>query len=95
MHAHSDAWLAITGEYAAAKLAKTCGVYMRDYAFAIGDVAQTSVARTNGVVIRNDIADLPVYHVLEDSASAEYMWSCLLDAMAEWEGQPIGLDCLV
>ena len=34
---------------------------------------------------------MPAYHLLADSASAEYFWTCLTDAMAELEGKPIGL----
>jgi sarcosine oxidase subunit gamma len=33
---------------------------------------------------------VPAFHVLADSASAEYLWGCLLDAMAEFGGTPVG-----
>ncbi len=95
LRAHSHSWFAITGKHAPALFAKVCGVDMQPSAFANGRVAQTSVARTNGIVIRHDIGKLLVYYVLADSASAEYMWSGLLDAMDEWQGKAIGLDCLL
>jgi sarcosine oxidase subunit gamma len=35
------------------------------------------------------------YHVLADSASAPYLWDCLIDAMAEFGGGPVGVDELL
>ena len=46
------------------------------------------------IVIRDDIADLPAFHLLADSASAAYLWDGLLDAMAEFGGRPVGLSAL-
>ena len=77
-----------------ALLAKICAVDLRLERFADLRIAQTSVARSNCVVIRADLGALPAFHLLGDSASAEYMWDCLLDAMAEFDGGPIGLDIL-
>ena len=87
-------WFAITGEHAAAMFAKICAVDLRPRRFAEFDVAQTSVARTNCVVIRRDMGDVPGYYLLGDGASAEYLWTCLLDAMAEFDGRAVGLAAL-
>jgi hypothetical protein len=46
------------------------------------------------VVIRGDLGELPAFHLLGDSAAAGYMWDCLLDAMAEFGGRPVGLAAL-
>ena len=35
-----------------------------------------------------------LYHLLADCAAVEYLWDCLLDAMAEFDGQPVGLTAL-
>ncbi len=83
-------WVLITGRHAAALFAKICGVDLRPHKFANHDIAQTSVARINTVIVRDDRGDLPVFHLLGDGASAEYMWGCLLDAMKEFDGQPVG-----
>jgi glycine cleavage system aminomethyltransferase T len=32
--------------------------------------------------------------MVADSASAVYLWSCLVDAMAEFGGRPVGLTAL-
>ncbi|MGI9414169.1 MAG: hypothetical protein ACR2PM_10895, partial [Hyphomicrobiales bacterium] len=88
-------WFNITGEHAAAMFAKICGVDLRPKSFDMHAIAQTSVARTNAIIIRDDISGTPAYHMLGDSASAGYMWGCLLDAMAEFDGRPVGLEAVL
>jgi sarcosine oxidase subunit gamma len=90
----THAWLAVTGAQAAAMFAKICGVDLRRRAFPQGRVAQTSIARLNGVIVRDDRGDVPFYHLLADCAAAEYLWDCLIDAMAEFDGRPVGLTAL-
>ncbi|MCR6629846.1 MAG: hypothetical protein NVV74_07215 [Magnetospirillum sp.] len=72
-------------------LAKLCGVDLRRHVFADGAVAQTSVARLNGILIRQG----EDFHLLADSASAEYLWDCLVDAMAEFGGSVAGVNHLL
>jgi len=84
-------WLAVTGSHADAMLAKLCAVDLRPHKFEVGEIAQTSVARLSAVVIRNDLAATLAYYLLADSASAEYWWDCLIDAMQEFRGKPVGL----
>jgi len=88
---HSHFWFLVSGERAAAMFAKLCGVDLRPGKFADGRIAQTSLARMNAVVIRDDRGGVLAYHLLGDSASAEYLWDCLTDAMAEFAGAPVGL----
>jgi sarcosine oxidase subunit gamma len=100
----SHAWFMIVGEDAARMFAKLCGVDLSPGSFAEGQVAQTSVARLSAIVIRNDVIrndsirkDLGprlAFSILADSASAEYLWDCLLDAMAEFHGAVVGADGL-
>lgn len=93
--AHSHCWLALTGRHTPEMLAKVCGVDMRRHKFPDHHVAQTSVARLNAIVIRNDLGETAAYYLLADSASADYLWPCLLDAMDEFDGGPVGLDALL
>ncbi len=88
---HSHFWFLVSGERAAAMFAKLCGVDLRPGKFMNGRIAQTSLARMNAVVIRDDRGGVLAYHLLGDSASAEYLWDCLIDAMAEFDGAPVGL----
>jgi sarcosine oxidase, subunit gamma len=85
----------ITGRHAASAFAKICGVDLRADKFDNLAIAQTSIARSTAIVIRDDLGKTPAYHVLGDSASAGYMWDCLLDAMAEFGGRAVGMDALL
>lgn len=87
-------WFLVTGEHAATMFAKVCGVDLGPARFANHAVAQTSVARTNAIVVRDDLGAVPAFHLLGDSASARYMWRCLADAAAEFGGRPVGLEAV-
>ena len=91
----SHAWFRVTGGAAPAMFAKLCAVDLRSAKFPDRAIAQTSLARQNGIVIRDDLSATPAYHLLADSASAEYLWRVLLDAMAEFDGAPVGRDALI
>jgi sarcosine oxidase subunit gamma len=88
----SHAWFALEGEPASDCLAKLCGVDLRPAHFPPGAIAQTSVARITAVVCRDTSAAGSTFHLLADSASALWFWDTLLDAMAEYDGGPLGLD---
>jgi sarcosine oxidase subunit gamma len=86
----SHAWFTVSGKHAAPMFAKICGVDLRLHRFSVGSIAQTSLAKMSAIVVRADLGDVPAFHVLADSASAEYLWGCLLDAMAEFGGASVG-----
>ena len=90
----SHAWFIVTGERAPAMFAKICGVDLRPHRFADAAIAQTSVAKMSAIVIRADLGGTTAFHLLADSASAEYLWTCVLDAMAEFDGRPVGWSAL-
>ena len=92
--ADSHAWFAVTGRQASEMFAKICGIDLRLHKFPDGGIAQTSIAKINGIILRQDQGPLPLFHLLADSASADYLWDCLMDAMAEFEGAPVGLAAL-
>jgi sarcosine oxidase subunit gamma len=84
-------WFLVTGARTGEMFAKICGVDLRLAKFENGRIAQTSAARMNATLVRDDQGATPAFHVLADSASAEYLWGCLLDAMEEFDGAPVGL----
>lgn len=90
----TNCWFLVTGRHAGPMFAKICGVDLRPEKFANHRVAQTSVARLASIVIRADLGRVPAFHLLTDSASAAYMWDCLLDAAEEFAGRPVGLDAI-
>lgn len=88
---HSHACLCITGTRAAAMFAKLCAVDLRVHHFSNGSVAQTSVASSNAIIIRSDLGATPAYYLLFDISLAEYHWGCVVDAMQEYGGVPVGM----
>jgi sarcosine oxidase, subunit gamma len=90
----SHAWFVVTGADAPRMFAKLCAIDLAVDRFPDGSIAQTSVARLSAVVIRNDLAGAVAFSVLAESASAEYLWDCVIDAMAEFSGTIAPLDVL-
>ena len=90
----SHSWLVLCGSQAAETLAKVCGVDLRPHKFSNGEIAQTSIAKINGVIVRNDLAETLSYCIFSDSSSVEFLWDSLLDAMAEFEGAAVGIQAL-
>ena len=84
----------ITGESSADMFAKICGVNLSPSHFNAFDVTQTSVARSNCILVRHDVGKTLAFRMLGDSASAEYILDCLLDAMGEFGGTIVGHDAL-
>jgi sarcosine oxidase subunit gamma len=90
----SHAWFMVTGEKSAEMFAKICGVDLRPRHSPVGAIAQTSIAKMSGIVIRSDLGGTLAYHLLADIASAEYLWTCIEDAIAEYDGGIVGLAAL-
>lgn len=90
----SHTCLALFGPHISQIMAKLCGVDLGVSAFAPGSVAQTSVARVNGIIVNTGTHDTPCFHLLFDRASARYLWHVLLDAMQEFGGAPAGINNL-
>ena len=84
----------MTGDRVSDVMAKLCGVDLSAKAFAPGQVAQTSVARANAIIINASHADRACYYLLVDSASACYFWPMLVDAMHEFRGKELNIKAL-
>ncbi len=91
----SHAWLMLTGRHLADIMAKVCGVDLRSELFPVGSIAQTSVARVNAIVVRHEVNSVPVFSILSDRSSAEYLWGALFDATLEFGGEAVGLSALL
>ena len=92
--ADSHSWLAVTGNAAAEMFSKICGVDLRVHKFSHNQVAQTSVAKINGVILRHDLATTPCFYILSDITSTEFLWDSLLDAMEEYRGAAVGVAAM-
>ncbi|ONH50688.1 N-methylglutamate dehydrogenase subunit D [Pseudomonas cedrina] len=85
----SHACVLLSGGVISQVMAKLCGVDLSHPAFKPGAVAQTSVARTNAIVIHTGSAEAPAFHILWDRASKEYFEGALLDALKEFGGDSL------
>ena len=74
--------------------AKLCGVDLSPGKFDDLAIAQTSIARVSGIIIRDDRGEQLAYHLLCDCALAAYLWDCLVDAMIEFNGRLVGLAAI-
>jgi sarcosine oxidase subunit gamma len=90
----SHCWFAVAGADAPRTFAKLCAVDLAVESFPVGSVAQTSVARLSAIVIRGNINGAITFSLLADSAGAEYLWDCLIDAMDEFSGVICDIESL-
>ncbi len=88
--ADSHALFALAGEFSPDVLATLCAVDLRPEHFAVGAVAQTSLARMSAVIIRVQAASEPVFFILSDVSGADYLWGCLDEATVEFGGRAVG-----
>ncbi|MEP4558516.1 sarcosine oxidase subunit gamma [Cobetia amphilecti] len=91
----SHAWFSLSGSSIPALMAKLCGVDLRSEAFPPGSVAQTSVARTNAIIVNVGSSGCPCFHLLFDIASSHYLWGVMLDAMREYSGEKVTAAALL
>jgi sarcosine oxidase, subunit gamma len=90
----SHCWFIVMGHDAPRMFAKLCGVDLAADQFTNGSIAQTSVARLSSIVIRHDIVEAVSFSILAESASAEYLLDCLIDAMSEFSGAICDVEAL-
>ncbi|OAL86721.1 sarcosine oxidase subunit gamma [Acinetobacter terrae] len=91
----SHSWIALTGKYISLVMAKLCGVDLSTEVFSVGQIAQTSVARINAIVINVSDDQADKFYILSDRAASVYLWEVLLDTMQEFEGQAVGIEGLL
>ncbi len=91
----SHACIQLTGDSIAFVMAKLCAVDLSAESFVVGQIAQTSVARINAIVMNVSDAQAPKFNILCDRASSLYLWNVLLDAIAEFDGKAIGIQGLL
>ena len=60
----------------------------------LGEKIELDSPKMSGIIIRADLGSTLAYHLLADIASAEYLWTCLEDAIAEYDGSIVGLAAL-
>lgn len=78
------AWFSVAGARLDELFAKVCSVDLRRRRFADHQVAQTIVARTTAILVRDDHDGEHRVHVIADVSTARYLQAALTDAMAEY-----------
>lgn len=91
----SHAWIQLSGAPVAEVMAKLCAVDMRLDVFQVGQIAQTSVARINAIVVNVSDPNTHKFNILCDRAAALYLWGVLEDAIQEFDGKVIGIKSLI
>ncbi|BFM49712.1 sarcosine oxidase subunit gamma [Marinomonas sp. THO17] len=82
---HSHAMFVCVGEDCESMFAKICGVDLSRHAFLVNQLAQTSVARVNAIVINAaSESQSGRFLVLSDIASSQHLWDALWDAAEEF-----------
>jgi sarcosine oxidase subunit gamma len=81
---HSHSSFLIKGADISTMFAKICGVDLSDDVFPIGNIAQTSVARTSTIVVRQMLKGETVFIMFSDLAGSQYLWDAIADASAEF-----------
>jgi sarcosine oxidase, subunit gamma len=89
-----NAWFGLAGDRLAEMFAKMCGVDLRDGKFANHKVAQTIVAHTTAILVRDDAGSIRRFHVIVDWTTARYLWDALIEAMQEYSGAIVVPDLL-
>ncbi len=49
------------------------------------------VARRSAVIVRHDIEEVLCYYLLGDNSTVLYLWTCLVNANKEFDGQILAL----
>jgi glycine cleavage system aminomethyltransferase T len=83
--------LTVVGPMARETIARFCALDLRPRTTPVGGLRPASVARTPGLVIREDEDR---YLLLAGAAYGEYLWTVVADAAGHLGGGPIGVDDL-
>ncbi|KAA3664277.1 MAG: aminomethyl transferase family protein [Chloroflexi bacterium] len=89
---NAELWL--VGPKSAELLSRLCGLDFDNNAFPNGVAKQSSVAKTNQIIVRRDLDDVPVYALIGGRSLAAYLWQTILDAGQDLGIQPIGQEAI-
>jgi heterotetrameric sarcosine oxidase gamma subunit len=84
----------LAGPRAREILAKLSSLNVSERARPDGSCGQTSLAHVHATVLRQDLPNLPAFHVLVARDHGESVWEALLDAGHEFHLAPFGLEAL-
>ena len=91
---HGRAEIRLVGPASQALLSKVCGLDFASAAFPDGTARQSSLARTNQLIIRRDAGSLPAFSIIGKRSLGLYVWDVISQAGREWGLAPIGRAAL-
>jgi heterotetrameric sarcosine oxidase gamma subunit len=91
---HGWSEIRVLGPVGPGLISKVCGLDFDDAGFPEGTARQTSVAKTNQLVLRTNWGGQPSFSMLGARSLAAYLWKVLLEAGAEWDMVPVGMKAL-
>ena len=84
------AQLRLVGPASGELLSKVCGLDFGDAAFPNNRSKQSSLAKTNQLIVRRDMQNMPAYSIVGGRSLADYVWGVISEAGAEFGLAPIG-----
>jgi heterotetrameric sarcosine oxidase gamma subunit len=87
---HGRAEIRLVGPASQAFLSKVCSLNFASGAFPDGTAKQSSLARTNQLIIRRDAGSLPGFSIIGKRSLGLYVWDVISQAGHEWGLTPIG-----
>ncbi len=85
---HGWSEIRVLGAASPELMAKVCGLDLGD--FPSGTARQTSVAKTNQLVVRTLVGEMHAFSLLGARSLAAYLWEVLMEAGEEWGMIPAG-----
>ncbi|MDA0748295.1 MAG: hypothetical protein O2954_17395 [bacterium] len=80
----------VIGLYSVALMQKVCGLNFRSEAFPDRAAQQSSVAKTNQIVVRRDLDGMPAFSLVGARSLGAYLWNVLVEAGQELKIVPAG-----
>lgn len=91
---HGRAEIALIGPQSATLLSRLCGLDFHPDHFPNLSARQSSVAKTNQLIIRRDLGYLPAYSLIGDRSLAVYLWEAISEAGLDLDLQPAGWEAV-
>jgi len=87
---HGQAEIRVIGPASQELLSKVCSLNFHSSEFPNGVAKQTSLAKTDQLIIRRDIGELPAFSVIGVRSLGAYVWDTIVEAGCEFGLVPIG-----
>lgn len=91
-HGRAELW--VVGAQSSTLLSRLCGLDFHDSQFPSGTAKQSSVAKTDQLIIRHDVADLPAYALIGPRSLGAYLWQTLMETGDDLGLEPVGQAAL-